>query len=458
MLLTVRTGLVIVATVVSVAQTPEISRAKFLTLVRASGLVDASVLAEVLGSAPDSPRAKHLARHLFKHGLLTKFQAQHLLAGHSNGFFLGQYRVLDLIGRGGMGKVYKAEHMTMQRVVALKVLSAEITRTARARHLFRREVRAAGRLTHPNIATAYDANEVDGRAFLVLEYISGPSLSALVREHGPLPVGLCCEYIRQAALGLQHAHEFGMVHRDIKPSNLLVQPPVGRDDPVCGTIKLVDFGLALLPGADDISGDRHAVLGTPDYLSPEQARDLRSVDIRSDLYGLGCTFYYLLTGQVPFPGGTSLEKLARHASDEPELIEMLRPGVPGPVAGAVRRLMRKEPAERYPNPRALAEVIAKFAEPLPVPATTGTTDLTPTVPVPDEWPVDDPTPSADGSNANISGTLSIAEFAASLNAADRALLSQQKPAEPSFAGRFGLAMILGFALGIGLIVVATYWR
>jgi serine/threonine-protein kinase len=393
-------------------------------------------------------------------GLLTRFQAQHLLAGHSSGFFLGQYRILELIGRGGMGKVYKAEHMTMQRIVALKVLSAEITRTERARQLFRREVRAAGQLAHPNIATAHDANEVEGRAFLVLEYVSGPSLSALVREHGPLPVGQACEYIRQAALGLQHAHEFGMVHRDVKPSNLLIQPPVGADAPAGGTLKVVDFGLALLPGADDdIAGDRHSILGTPDYLSPEQARDLRSVDIRSDLYGLGCTFYYLLTGQVPFPGGTALEKLARHAADEPVPVEEIRPIVPDTIASAVRRLMRKDPAGRFPNPRAFAEVVEKFAEEYPIPRWAGSVDATPTLPMPDPWSADDPTPSANPLVANTSGTLSIAEFAASLNAAERAMLRSSREQMPKSAmSRFGWALFFGFALGIALIVAATIWR
>jgi serine/threonine protein kinase len=435
----------------------EISRSRFLGGVRASGLIPPDALAEALADAPDSPRAKHLARHLYKKGLLTHFQAQHLLAGNTGGFFLGQYRILDLIGRGGMGKVYKAEHMTMQRIVALKVLAAEMTRTERARQLFRMEVRAAARLAHPNIATAYDANEVDGRAFLVLEYVSGPSLSALVKSDGPLPVGQACEYIRQAALGLQHAHEQGMVHRDIKPSNLLVQPNAGRGALDGGTIKLVDFGLALLPGADEaMTADRLLVIGTPDYLAPEQARGDPAVDIRSDLYGLGCTFYYLLTGQVPFPGGTALEKLARHASDTPEPVDHIRPIVPPGVAACVRRLMAKNPSDRFATPGELADVLTKFAEvhpvhwaarPLPRPAP----------PVdPDAWPPDDATPSASDMTAQASGTLSIAEFAASLNAAERALMAGANRGRRAFLWLSAGALALGFVLGLILILLASH--
>jgi serine/threonine-protein kinase len=255
----------------------------------------------------------------------------------------------------------------MKRVVALKVLAAHLTRTERARQLFEREVRAAARLVHPHIVTAFDANQSDDRCYLVLEFIDGPNLAALVRDLGPLSVGQACEFVRQAAVGLQHAHALGMVHRDVKPSNLLVQPPVGGTLADGGVVKVTDFGLARLGGPDD---DSHAggsvVMGTPDYLSPEQGRDLAAADIRSDLYSLGCTLYYLLTGEVPFPGGTPLEKLDRHASVDPEPVEQLRPVVPPGVATLVRRLMAKPPNDRPQTPAELADALEPFAEVRPV--------------------------------------------------------------------------------------------
>jgi serine/threonine protein kinase len=203
----------------------------------------------------------------------------------------------------------------------------------------------------------------------VLEYIDGPNLAALVRDQGSLSVGQACEFARQAALGLQHAHALGMVHRDVKPSNLLVQPPVGGTLAQGAVVKVTDFGLARLseeaegpPDDDSIHPVETVVMGTPDYLSPEQGRDLEAADIRSDLYSLGCTLYYLLTGEVPFPGGTPLEKLTRHATIDPEPVEQLRPVVPPGVANLVRRLMSKLPEDRPQSPAELAEALEPFAE------------------------------------------------------------------------------------------------
>lgn len=436
---------------------PEIARQDFLTLLQESRLIDAGVLAATLADAPDSPRAKSLARHLVNKGLLTRFQAQHLLAGHSGGFFLGQYRILDLIGRGGMGKVYKAEHTTMQRLVALKVLAADVTRTDRSRELFRREVTAAARLMHPNIATAHDANEVNGRAFLVLEYISGPNLSTLVRESGVLNPGLACELIRQAALGLQCAHGLGLVHRDIKPSNLLVQPRSAPTEPACGTVKIVDFGLALMPTADGAlppSNYPSTVVGTPDYLSPEQSRDFHDVDIRSDLYSLGCTFYFLLTGQVPFPGGTALEKVARHASEEAVPADILRPLLDQDIAAVVHQLMAKKPQDRFQTPLELAEALIPFADEQPLPWPPTSKKAVGTVSE-DAWPGDDPTHPAIG--MNISGTISIAEFASAIQESDQAAFQPDYLDPPTrLPRRFWLAVGLGFALGTALIAAAVH--
>jgi serine/threonine-protein kinase len=353
-----------------------IDRERFLGRLEDSGLLDPAVLQELAPRLPATERGRVLARFLVQEGVLTRFQAENLLAGRTHGFILGQYRILDEIGRGGMGRVFKAEHRTMDRIVALKVLAAQLTRTDKARVMFQREVRAAARLVHPHIVTAFDANHVGERFFLVLEYIHGPTLATLVREQGPLPVGQACEFIRQAALGLQHAHVLGMVHRDIKPSNLLVQPAIDPSSGSRGVVKVTDFGLARLgedtPPIDELDssgsifGVPSVVMGTPDYLSPEQGRDLENVDIRSDIYSLGCTFYFVLTGEVPFPGGSALEKIERHATVEPEPVESLRPVVPPGVAAILRRMIAKKPGDRFQTPAEVADALEPFAEDRPV--------------------------------------------------------------------------------------------
>jgi serine/threonine protein kinase len=273
--------------------------------------------------------------------------------GDTQPLSLGQYRLLDELGRGGMGRVYKALHTIMERVVAIKVISPELVSDPVAVEWFRREVRASTQLHHPNIVMAYDANEAEGLHFLVMEFVHGVTLDVLVKQHGPLPIPHACALIRQAALGMQHAHEKGMVHRDIKPGNLLIPLPEG-DQPSEVLVKILDFGLARLHGKT--KGDTIAlrgetgVLGTPDYIAPEQSRDIHAADIRSDLYSLGCVFYFTLAGRVPFPGDNAMEKLIKHLMEQPEPLEKVRPDVPPEVAALVRRLMSKDPADRYQTP------------------------------------------------------------------------------------------------------------
>jgi len=336
-----------------------IDRDTFLRNLQRSGLVTPEVQ-EALPSLPDTSRGRVVARALVDRNLLTKFQAERLLAGVTTGFILGQYRILELLAVGGMGKVYKAVHQTMNREVAIKILAPHLVKTARAKELFQKEVRAAARLTHANIVTAFDANQIGDRYFLVMEYVDGPNLDQLVRERGALPVGLACEIIRQTANGLQYAQEMGMVHRDIKPANLLASLAGKNKDLV---IKILDFGLARLhePGVETTTTSAvRTIMGTPDFLSPEQGEG-HDVDIRSDLYSLGCTFYFLLTGQVPFPGGTSLEKVERHKEEEPVPVEEGRPEIPPGVASIVRRLMAKYPPHRFQTPAEVAAALAPFA-------------------------------------------------------------------------------------------------
>jgi hypothetical protein len=240
----------------------------------------------------------------------------------------GRYRVVRLLDKGGMGAVYQAEHLVMQRPVALKVINRTFTGNAAAVERFRREVRAAARLTHPNIVTTYDAEDAADTLFLVMEYVEGVSLARLVDERGPLPVAEACAYVRQAALGLQHAHERGMVHRDVKPGNLIRFAD--------GTVKVLDFGLAAL--AVERGGgltDTNVLMGTPDYLAPEQAEDPHTADCRADVYSLGCTLYHLLTGKVPYPAPTSLSKVLAHRDRPIPSLRKVRPEVPPELAAVV---------------------------------------------------------------------------------------------------------------------------
>jgi serine/threonine protein kinase len=431
-----------------------IHRQRFLDRLEDSGLLDPAQLQELAPRLPVTDRGRVVARFLVQEGVLTRFQAENLLAGRTHGFILGQYRILDELGRGGMGRVFRAEHRTMDRMVALKVLATQLTRTERARHMFLREVRAAARLVHPNIVTAFDASRDDDRFFLVLEYINGPTLAALVREQGPLPVGQACDFIRQAALGLQHAHALGMVHRDVKPSNLLFQPPIDPTSAAGGVIKVADFGLARftedLPSieasdsSDSIFGIPSVVMGTPDYLSPEQGRNLEDVDIRADVYSLGCTLYFLLSGEVPFPGGTPLEKIERHANSEPEPVASLRPIVPSGVAAIIARMMAKLPHDRFQTPAEVADALEPFSESKPViwlPARQTT------LPSPSgaDLMADE---SADTSRSLLSGTKAIANQSTALS-----LDEIKKLREPDRPKSLRLILILAMA-AIGFVIGA----
>jgi serine/threonine protein kinase len=268
-----------------------------------------------------------------------------------------RYRVRELLGTGGMGCVYKAEHRLMERAVALKVVNSQFTGDPAAIERFEREVRTAARLSHPNIVTAHDAEQAKGLHFLVMEYVEGASLDRWVEKRGPLPVAEACDYIRQAAQGLQHAHERGMVHRDIKPQNLMRDP--------AGRIKILDFGLArFISESKPITALTQvgSVMGTPDFIAPEQAHDARAADIRSDVYSLGCTLYYLLTAHVPFPGGSILQKLMAHVERTPPRLTDVRSDAPPELAHIVERMMAKDPAARFATPGEVAWVLTPFAE------------------------------------------------------------------------------------------------
>src|SRR5262245_5849958 len=269
---------------------------------------------------------------------------------------LGEYRIIELLGRGGMGAVYRAVHMRLGREVALKVVSRERARAAAAER-FVRETRAHGQLDHPNVVRATDAGEVDGVAFLVMELIDGVALDRLVRERGVLPVADACEIARQAAVGLQHLAEHGLVHRDVKPSNVMVNR---RDE-----VKVLDLGLVAV-----LDWHQHGtaltdgqVIGTFDYLAPEQSEPNGPVDARTDIYGLGCTLYFLLTGTAPYPSptyATARAKILAHNSAPIPVVTATKPDVPAELSAIITRMLAKDPADRFATPRDVAVALAPF--------------------------------------------------------------------------------------------------
>ena len=282
-----------------------------------------------------------------------------------------EFEILEQIGQGGMGIVYRARVRADGHIVAIKVIRKDRLQHEEAVRRFRREAQAAARLDHPNIVRVCDFDRAGDTHYLVMEYVDGITLERYVEQQGSLAVAQACDFIRQAALGLQHAHEQALVHRDIKPSNLMVTPAPRGDQaahPLC--IKLLDMGVARVLQIGGGSANESlstltqggAVIGTADYVAPEQLEDPHGADIRADLYSLGCTFYFLLTGRVPFPGGSLISKLDKQRWHEPTPIETLRGDIPPAVARVVAKLMEKKPADRFKTPGEIAEALATLAQ------------------------------------------------------------------------------------------------
>ena len=340
-----------------------------LDRLRRSGLVPADRLEGFLvglqasGLAPATP-AELLGR-LVEAGMITQFHAERLAAGKYKGFQLGSYLILDQLGTGGMGQVYLAEHAAMRRLVALKVLPVFSADDAVARERFLREARAAAALDHPNIVRVFDLCQEGRLLYLVMEYVEGISLQALIARQGPLPVAAACHYARQVAFGLQHAHELGFVHRDVKPANLLLDR--------AGVVRILDLGLVRSAAEVGVALtrqlDNRSILGTADYVAPEQAVDSSNVDIRADLYALGATLYFLLAGRTMFPEGRTAQKLVWQQIKDPVPIDRLRPDVPAELAAVVHTLLQKRPADRYQTPAEVFEVLAPWThDAVPPPA------------------------------------------------------------------------------------------
>jgi serine/threonine-protein kinase len=337
-------------------------------------------LRELRPHLPKFADARALAGDLIRRDWLTPYQVNQIMQDRGDQLVLGALRLRERLGEGAMGQVFKAWHTRLEQVVAIKTIHKNLIANCRAMDRFRQEIEAASQLHHPNIANVRDAGEIDGRPFLVMDYVEGINLSTLVKTKGPLPVRLAVECIRQAALGLQHAFERGVVHRDVKPGNLVLQSVVKdkenesaglrfvaadhglRTTDIC--VKILDFGLARFD-SERRFGPRltylGSTLGTVDYMAPEQAESARDADTRSDIYGLGCTLFFLLTGRPPFGGGTMAEKIGARLTGNVPSVRESRPDVPAGLDHVLQRMMARQPGDRYQAPAEVAEALTPFA-------------------------------------------------------------------------------------------------
>jgi serine/threonine protein kinase/formylglycine-generating enzyme required for sulfatase activity len=308
----------------------------------AAGLATADELKSLLAELPAAERptdGEALAKLLESRGKLTSFQAKHLLADKASALSVGEYLLVERIGAGGMGQVFKAKHRRMQRIVALKMMSPESMKDEASVRRFQREVRSAAKLEHLNIVTAYDAGQQGKYHYLVMQFVEGGDLANLVKAKGPLPVDKAVNFILQAARGLAFAHAEGIVHRDIKPANLLIDKK--------GCVKILDMGLARVVTGNDELTTGEQVLGTADYMSPEQASEAKEADARSDIYSLGCTLWYLLTGKRVFDGDTIVERLVKHRdAPRPSLVEA-RGDAPWSLEQTLHKMIARKADERF---------------------------------------------------------------------------------------------------------------
>ncbi|CAN5684374.1 hypothetical protein BH23PLA1_BH23PLA1_18450 [soil metagenome] len=325
-----------------------------------SGLIDEASLSACWDRIPVEKRTseaidRRLARQVIASGRMTIWQAQRVLEGRGFALKIGKYVLMDLIGQGGMGRVYLARDTRLNRRVALKMLSRERLNNPRALARFEREAKVGAQLQHDNLVRIYDEGDAHGLRYLVMEYIEGKNVGQILAEGETLPPAVAARIGRQVALGLHHAHEKGLIHRDVNPMNILVT----RD----GTAKVTDLGLAIDLGdlEDKVTRDG-ATVGTFDYISPEQARHSRSVDARTDLYSLGCSLYHMISGRVPFPTPSLPEKLYAHQLHDAEPLTNLVPGVPPGLDAVIRTLMSKKPEDRYADALAAAQALELFAD------------------------------------------------------------------------------------------------
>ena len=329
-----------------------------LAVIRQSGVLNDRQFEEVCGKVTrgEYPRdSSTLAACLVAKQFLTEFQASRLLRNKTTGFVIGPYVILDRLGEGGRGRVFKAQHKLMGRLVALKIIAPHLASRSRSIARFHREMRLLGRLDHPNVVRAFDADQTGDHFYLVMEYVAGRDLERLLEDRGSLAPTEVANFMAQAALGLSHAHDRGIVHRDIKPTNLILSDE--------GQVKVLDLGLGALIESDSQTSFATAAghsVGTLRYMSPEQAK-AGEVDGRSDLFSLGCTMYYLLSGKPAFPGETVVECLKRRANGHPIPITDLRPDLPPRLVEVLDQLMAVRPEDRFQKAAEAAEALQAVA-------------------------------------------------------------------------------------------------
>ncbi|UUO08512.1 serine/threonine protein kinase [Blastopirellula sp. J2-11] len=315
----------------------------------------AELRAENGGQLPED--VEKVADYFVTKNYITTWHREKILQGKYKGFFLSKYKLLGHLGTGGMSSVYLGEHTVMQRKVAIKVLPRNRVKDSSYLGRFHLEAQAAAQLDHPNIVRAFDVDNEGDTHYIVMEYVPGCDLQILVRENGPLEIETAAEYIAQAAEALEHAHQRGLIHRDIKPANLLLD--------TSGVVKVLDMGLARFTRDDATSltlANQESVLGTADYLSPEQAVNSHKVDGRADLYSLGCSLYFLLAGHPPFPEGSLAQRIAKHQTIAPEKIRKVRPNCPASLAKICEKLMMKKPEQRYQSAKEVGEVLRNWLQ------------------------------------------------------------------------------------------------
>jgi len=333
--------------------------ADILPIIRNSGALSEKQFLEVrtkVHSGELPAESKALARRLVQDGILTEYQSKRFLIGKSHGLLVGKYVILDRLGSGAMGRVYRAHHQLMGRVVALKIIAPEIAASEKVIARFQREMRLVGRLDHPNVVRAFDADKANGLLYIVMEYVNGQSLGQRLKQ-GPLPAVEAVTYAAQAALGLAHAHDQGIVHRDVKPSNLLIAENK--------QVKVLDLGLGVLMEIDHEATFETAdgvAVGTVDYMSPEQACG-RGVDGRSDLFGLGCTLYHLITGKQAYQGASPIERLGVRIANRPTPITDYRPDLPASLVAVIDKLLANRPQDRYQTAVEAAEALQALVRP-----------------------------------------------------------------------------------------------
>jgi eukaryotic-like serine/threonine-protein kinase len=333
-----------------------------LDFVKKSGLLEPARLQEFVRSVPNADKLPpaDLVKKMVADGLITPFQGRHLLKGRYKNFFIGKFKVLEPLGAGGMSQVYLCEHSVMKHRVAMKLLPAQGHEDKVAVNRFLREARAAAAVNHPNVVRAHDFDLAEGKFYyLIMEYVDGINLHDLVKKVGPLPPEVAANYVAQATTGLAHISECGLIHRDLKPGNLLVDRS--------GVVRILDLGLARFTNddKDNLTRQHHgkSILGTADYLAPEQAIQADKIDVRADIYSLGATLYFLLSGRAPFEQQSVTLKLIAHQLRDPDPLT----GVPPELAAVVVKMMKKQPAERYQTPAEVIEALTPWAS-VPIPA------------------------------------------------------------------------------------------